>query len=1594
MVVVSGAASQPLTISVTFSNPVNFTVSSNMFNDQNQPIFRKLDSPTVIGLASNQAFAYRNSLITVTGTNFIPGFGCTADVGADVGNLFASNPCAIIDSNSFTLIVGTGAADGAGFIRIRLTNPSSVTAVSVSAVFTVVSNPIIISISPTLAYAASTVTINGFNFISFPGSSSCRVDILQIGDSITSTACTILTQTSVFFAIPSTANTVSSASIQIFMNNPTSANGTNSSDAKLSIISSPTINGVVPPTAYVGSVITVSGSNFMPLPTGCEATVISSQGTQTPAASCSIVNFTSVVVVIGASTPAGASSLSLKMTNPGSVVVASAPAVLMVANAPVVTSANPTVGYAGSTITIFGGTFIFGQPCSAFIGTNPSSAVSASSCAVIDSQSALVVVGQTTVPGPNNVYIKMGNPSNLQAASSSPVFVVSTYPAISSISPSAAYVGSVVTITGSNFIGVSHNCTVYVGLGSGSATAATLCQVLTPTSITFVIASATQKGSSLNVFLRMANPSLAQAQSNSASLTVMDAPTITGVSPTAIYMGRSVTVTGASFIVDHPCQAIIGTTGATSCSFAASSAPSSAVAAIISVSSSTPAGTYVIFINMGNPSSINLNSSSAILTVSPLPVVREIYPTSAFPGKAFYPGSTISIIGTNFVPAAVGLFDRSCSLQLSATSTTASPNCTIVTPSLILFVTPIISIGSKSLSLNLGSFGSTAVSQKLLVRPPFSVDSVEPSSAYSGSVITISGSFSYPGYSCAVYFGTSLVLSSNCSLVSTSKIIVVIPTLQSFGSTVISVSLVNPFELIVDLLEGLQIFDSPSLDPVPPSSPNAYAGSTLTITGSNFISDSQKCSACLGVNVGSAIPASSCFFASSTSVVVVLSSVTTPSIITSRFLFIDTSNPVIRINRSEVALKVYDDSAIQSITPSVAHRGDIVALTGVNFISNASCFILLGTSNGILMSCSILSNSSAFFTVPTSAVFGRFSITVIIAGANISIASSQSSSFTVAGTLGPQFPRVSIDFKGARSTDNTMTIALSPESGLSSGAILFTLTGFGQVNSAFGKNVPIASNVSSFGCNGRASFLSVPGSTLDRHLQILFESCSVPTRYPVTIVLSGISNPSNKQSATSVSAAVVVNGSIISDRADNGTLDAVLNSFSIQVSSNDPFPKRTSGLIISVSGLSTGIVRFAITLTGNGWTSASKLVSIGGIQSTVQIVSSVLSVDLSSSLTAADAVFSVPGVVHPSSSQPASTTVSGHALNANGVIDVCKSGSLVGLPSDLTPPAATIVKFTLTVILSANFDRAVFIQVLASELGCSPLQIYIDWQTAGLSATVIRTHAGYGGLRSSSPVAVRAPVTLQAEFRWTQFNDNAVDPSTLIERLETKLSDPNSPLKTQLGITGMTRQSTSSPGSSGAISGGAIAGIVIAVLFVVVVAVAWFFRQELHEVWKKTMARHSAAGAKHPAPSGSHLNDVSIVSNASDLTIIRSPPAPDASLRASPSVNANSSPPQRSPPPPPAAHFQDANRYSMVYSGAQASTFARDVDISMQVPHIAAAIVSCVHVFTLLSLQGDLGDEDIVDISNMDEHDIVSIDMNGDDFQEAPQGAGEVNVVP
>lgn len=398
---------------------------------------------------------------------------------------------------------------------------------------------------------------------------------------------------------------------------------------------------------------------------------------------------------------------------------------------------------------------------------------------------------------------------------------------------------------------------------------------------------------------------------------------------------------------------------------------------------------------------------------------------------------------------------------------------------------------------------------------------------------------------------------------------------------------------------------------------------------------------------------------------------------------------------------------------------------------------------------------------------------------------------------------------------------------------------------------------------------------------------------------------------------------------------------------------------MSISGLSPGLSRIVVTLTGNGWAAESKFVPFGGVQSVAAIVSSVLSIDFAPLVSsAASAVFTLTGVLHPSSPQPESSSVAGASYAASSIVDVCQSGTLSGLASDLLPPAVTVVKFQMSVTISTSFDRDDFIQVLAAELNCPPQQIFIDWDAAKLSSVVLKNAA----LSSILAVSPRNSVTLQVEFRWNQYSNSAVAPGELMSRLESKLADPSSAIKTQLGITGITRPApASAPATaSAALSGGAIAGIVIAVLVAASASLAWVLRHKLRPVCRGLLGR--APANVHYATS---LNDVSIATNPAmaDTSLNQSPgPVSLASASASPfladasrrSAAQFQTPPKKPLPMPPAAHFQDSNRYSMVFSGVQSAEMSRELDLSMQ---------------------SAIEHDDIVDLSNFDDDDVVSIEM-------------------
>ena len=126
-------------------------------------------------------------------------------------------------------------------VRITFFNPS-ISVVSSPALFTLVSHPSISSLSPQVAYASSTITVEGSNFISFSDDFRCSIRIFNQTHESVSSSCTILTSSVATFVVPSSSFDFNFATIQILMKNPSTATGIsdpNGINSRLSIINLP-----------------------------------------------------------------------------------------------------------------------------------------------------------------------------------------------------------------------------------------------------------------------------------------------------------------------------------------------------------------------------------------------------------------------------------------------------------------------------------------------------------------------------------------------------------------------------------------------------------------------------------------------------------------------------------------------------------------------------------------------------------------------------------------------------------------------------------------------------------------------------------------------------------------------------------------------------------------------------------------------------------------------------------------------------------------------------------------------------------------------------------------------------------------------------------------------------------------------------------------------------------------------------------------------------------------------------------------------------------------------------------------------------------
>ena len=187
----------------------------------------------------------------------------------------------------------------------------------------------------------------------------------------------------------------------------------------------PTITSFTPTTGGAGAVVTITGTNF----SGTSAVAIGG----TAAASFTVTNATTITATLGSG-----STGTISVTNCGG--TAASTGTFTFIPAPTITSFTPTIGGAGTVVTITGSNFT-GATAVKFGGTT-------AVFTIVSSTSITATVGNGST-GTLTVTTPGGT------ATGGSTFTWVPPPTITSFTPTLAYTGSTVTITGTNFTGAT-----------------------------------------------------------------------------------------------------------------------------------------------------------------------------------------------------------------------------------------------------------------------------------------------------------------------------------------------------------------------------------------------------------------------------------------------------------------------------------------------------------------------------------------------------------------------------------------------------------------------------------------------------------------------------------------------------------------------------------------------------------------------------------------------------------------------------------------------------------------------------------------------------------------------------------------------------------------------------------------------------------------------------------------------------------------------------------------------------------------------------------------------------------------------------------
>ncbi len=733
--------------------------------------------PTVTAVTPITGSQSGETLITVSGTNFVPGHTTVYLVAAQ--NNVTSN-VTVLSANSLTAITPAGA----GKQSVVVQTDAGKSAVNAAVNFTYVNPkvPAISSVSPNtgLTSGGTRVTINGSGF---DGATTVKFGTVVASFNFINDGQVIAT---------APAGAAGVVDISITTGQGTTVRSANDKFTYSTAEPAPQINSIAPKTGFVvgGTSVDIEGAYFS------GATSVKFGGV--PATSFFVGSDTEVVAV---SPPGVAGAVDITVTTPSgtNTLTATDKFTYMTTGAtPAVTAISPNTGPAtGGTTVVFTGTGFTNAVLVKF------GSAQASFSTQSDTQiTAVAPVGAT---GAVDVIVTTDGGTSAAVAADKFTYTAASAPTVTSVSPASGSTagGASVVIAGTNLTGAS---SVKFGTLTASFT------VNSATQITAIAPGAPSTGTLDVTVTTSAGTSATGAQDH---FTYILPPMITLVAPSsgATTGGTSVVITGA------------GLTGATAVKFGATAATSFTVnsdSQITAISPAEAAGTVDIAVTtaIGASAVTSLDQFTYQAATSP-PSVSGVSPASGSTAG----GATVTITGSGFTGATVVKFGVATATNFTVNSDTQITATSPAEPAGTVDV-QVTTAGGTSAATSADHFTFQAAAS-----PP-AITSLSPTSgsAAGATSVTITGS-GFTGAT-AVKFGataaTNFTVNSDTQATATSPA-------EAAGT--VDVSITTAAGTSVASAADHFTFTAataPSVSAIAPTAGATTGGTSVKITGAGF----------------------------------------------------------------------------------------------------------------------------------------------------------------------------------------------------------------------------------------------------------------------------------------------------------------------------------------------------------------------------------------------------------------------------------------------------------------------------------------------------------------------------------------------------------------------------------------------------------------------------------------------------------------------------------------------------------------------------------------------------------------------------------------